>query len=53
MGWNDHCLDAGEEEKNEYTFREDELLAKLKEAHKAGYEPTIIINGETYDIEWR
>lgn len=34
------------------TFKEWELVEKLKEAHLAGYEPFITINGETYDIEW-
>ena len=36
----------------QYTFTEKELLAKLREAHQAGYEPLIIINGEYYEIQW-
>lgn len=39
--------------KNEYTLKEKDLLKKLKEAHEAGYEPLIQINGSFYDIEWK
>lgn len=30
----------------------EDLLETLEIAHKQGYEPQIIINGEYYDIDW-
>ena len=34
-----------------YTIKESDLLRVLKDAGAHGYKPTVIINGEFYDVE--
>lgn len=35
----------------DFTIREADLLRVLKDAAAHGYKPTVIINGEFYDVE--
>lgn len=35
----------------DYTIREADLLCVLRDAAAHGYEPTVVINGEFYDVE--
>ena len=35
----------------DYTIREDDILRVLRDAAAHGYTPTVIINGEFYDVE--
>lgn len=35
----------------DYTIREADLLRVLRDAAAHGYKPTVIINGEFYDVE--
>lgn len=35
----------------DYTIREADLLRALRDAAAHGYKPTVIINGEFYDVE--